>query len=321
MSLLFCSFLMLVCRGENRSARMTTLASSPFELWIVITLTAFVGGVVDASMACELLSLRSRSLSERTIGSPPTSAVSVLIRSTNCSASCLETLSGYATSRSERSMVSSRSSTRLEELSSRHLDTNDRCLSLEQFDCSLESRSSPFSELERKSCSWVSVIPNSGERATHAALCLDPGLATSWTSPSNAAAAGRSSNPPSRSTCVGTPRSCRCLMMTSLRLTLFGRSIVISSGLTASSGWTEFHELSADLTLTGLPSMRLLTLSAMSVACLSNRSSDPGPKGSRWIRRSVAGSVDPSESGGHIHSIEPGFCLFSGNEWRVWDEA
>ena len=59
MSLLFCSFLMLVCLGENRSARMTILASSPFELWIVITLTAFVGGMVDASMACELLSLLS----------------------------------------------------------------------------------------------------------------------------------------------------------------------------------------------------------------------------------------------------------------------
>ena len=51
MSLLFCSFFMLVCLGEKMSARMTTLASSPFELWIVITLTAFVGGTVDASMA------------------------------------------------------------------------------------------------------------------------------------------------------------------------------------------------------------------------------------------------------------------------------
>ena len=218
-------------------------------------------------------------------------------------------------------MVSSRSSTRLEEVSSCHLDTNDLCLSLEQLDSILESKSTPFSELERKSCSWVSVIPKSGERATHAALCLDLGLATNWTSPSNAEAAGRSSNPPSRSACAGTPRSCRCLMMTSLRLTLFGKRIVISSGLTASSGWTSIHELSTDLTLTGLPLMRLLTLSAMSMACLSNRSNEPGPNGSRWVRRSVAGSVDPSESGGQIHSIEPGLFLFSGNEWRVCDEA
>ena len=81
---------MFVCLDEIRSARITTLASSPFELWIVITLTAFDGGMVDASIDWELLSLRSLSRSERTIGSPPTSEVRALIRSTNCSASCLE---------------------------------------------------------------------------------------------------------------------------------------------------------------------------------------------------------------------------------------
>ena len=52
------SFLRLVCLFENTSASITTFASSPLALWIVITLTASLGGTVTASKASELRSRR-----------------------------------------------------------------------------------------------------------------------------------------------------------------------------------------------------------------------------------------------------------------------
>ncbi len=78
---------MLVCLLEKTSASTTTLASSPLALCIVITLTASLGGTVMASRESELRSLRSRILSASTIASPPTSAASALMMSTNCSTS------------------------------------------------------------------------------------------------------------------------------------------------------------------------------------------------------------------------------------------
>ena len=91
---LLSSFLMLVCLLEKMSASTTTLASRPLALWIVITLTASPGGMVMASRAPGLRSLRSRILSARTIASPPTSAASDLMTSMICSTSCRETESG-----------------------------------------------------------------------------------------------------------------------------------------------------------------------------------------------------------------------------------
>ena len=95
----------------------------------------------------------------------------------------------------------------------------------------------------------------------------------------------------------------------------------MSLGRTGSDESASFHSPEDDLTLTGLPSMRLLTLIAINVACLSNRSVLPGPKGSKCISRSVGGSDEFSESGGQIHSISPGISRFSGNECSVWGDA
>ena len=127
MSRLASSFIRLVCLFENTSASITTFASRPFALWMVITLTASLGGTVSASKAFELFSRRSRTRSARTIGSPPTSMERERMTSTTCSTSCRETGSGYAVRMSDLSMVSSsRSSRRAELESSHHLATNAR---------------------------------------------------------------------------------------------------------------------------------------------------------------------------------------------------
>ena len=164
------SFLRLVCLFENTSASITTFASSPFALWMVITLTASPGGTVTASKASEPRSRRWRTLSARTIGSPPTSVDMARMTSTICSTSCRDTGSGYAVRISDLSMVSSsRSMRRPERESSHHLSTSARCRSLTVCSESLASRSSPRSEPSMKLCSCASSRPIRTERATQAA--------------------------------------------------------------------------------------------------------------------------------------------------------
>ena len=96
---------------------------------------------------------------------------------------------------------------------------------------------------------------------------------------------------------------------------------MISLGWTGSPESTSFHFPHEDFTLTGVPSIRLLTLNAISSACLSSLSELPGPKGSKCVSKSVGGSDESSESGGHIHSIDAGASFLSGNECSVWEDA
>ena len=94
MSLSEDSILILVCLPENTSARITTLDSRPFDPWIVITLTASESGTFTASVLFLSPSLSLRTLSAITLQSPPRSIASMLTSWINCSASCLEVLSG-----------------------------------------------------------------------------------------------------------------------------------------------------------------------------------------------------------------------------------
>ena len=94
----------------------------------------------------------------------------------------------------------------------------------------------------------------------------------------------------------------------------------MSPGKTATES-TWCHPPSAERTLTGVASIRLLTRRAISIACLSRELGLPGPNGFNGIVKSVVGFVSPPVLNGHSHSIEPEFSCFSILGYRVWGTA
>ncbi len=71
----------------------------------------------------------------------------------------------------------------------------------------------------------------------------------------------------------------------------------------------------------GFPSMRFLTLLAISRDCLSIELGIPSVNGSRDVVRSTGGSSFPSLMTGHIHSNDPGFAFLFGLGNSGWGEA
>ncbi len=102
-------------------------------------------------------------------------------------------------------------------------------------------------------------------------------------------------------------------MTISLIFGLVGSSIMISLGGTGSSASTWCQFPSADLTLTGEPSMRLPTRRAISRAWRSRESGLPAPNGSKCVVRSVGGLDSPPVLNGQIHSMAPGESCLSGH--------